>query len=435
MRRSLSLSMFAICLTIVLVMGSIVYCDARGDIAAAASVSGQQTLPGDKINCFSPPGLNGTVLYTWSDAAAPPIYYLVLHHIGLPVSTPNVLSYQLNLHPFMVIAQLKFSPDGQAIAFKDGSLGQDEAFALSILDLKTGKLVSIDKPIPAMINATFVAWSPNSRYLAYQYGDFMYAEDHYEPSQLWIFDRVSGQSHMVVRHARLTDIAWTAKNRLLYSLSPAQQRRPDGYFVQPKGCTRVYQVDPLGNWQPSLLLPDGKSPTPSPDGHWIAAFHWRQHRYYLTMFPLHGGKPVYLRPLQQIDGNTLLWSADSRHLYRVSVTEKSERETVVSFFDTLVTMRTERAITAVRYHATGGYVTTRGFIGYRSITPLAVSGDEHYLVYSLEKVSNEGENGHLAWHEYLYALDLAKRKVVPVCQVAGYGGIDWHDESMLRQPR
>lgn len=200
-------------------------------------------------------------------------------------------------------------------------------------------------------------WSPNSQYIAY-FREGILPPGNELPMELWIYNLQNHQQTFVVRHDELFhNVAWTPDNRLIYSLIPEPAAARKGVLAP------LFIVAPGTNNRAKVLLLDAILPTPSPDGQWIAAFsqgkagdpklHALHQQRLLRIFSTGNGEMITVNNHADFNFSALIWSNDSRHLYRATkdFTHYSDKNQLirVHVFDCDLASSKEKEIASLDY--------------------------------------------------------------------------------------
>ena len=238
------------------------------------------TTPYNKPIFNYPMGIKGRLAYTADTAIYGPgglqwpwSLYFVIRQFGnqdkykqVKAGLNLLASYQLHAPHHQFVIQPRLSPNGKYLAIKTGKFGDpNDTFFLHIFDFQTRKLEKVTAP-KYSIGYWPMFWSPNSQYIAY-FREGILPPGNELPMELWIYNLQNHQQTFVVRHDELFhNVAWTPDNRLIYSLIPEPEAARKGVLAP------LFSFAPDTNTKAKVLLLDAILPTPSPDGHWIAAF-------------------------------------------------------------------------------------------------------------------------------------------------------------------
>jgi hypothetical protein len=176
--------------------------------------------------------------------------------------------------------------------------------AVSLADGSVRRYVDVKGPLKYAVSST--AFDPATR-------TFFYTADNAAYRDLMALDLASGKARMLLKDARIGDLAFAAHERALYGV-----RHENGY------ASVVRIPFPYEDWTVLATLPYGQVATDldvSPDGTRLAAsIEEIDAKQYLRVFPLDGVRAGKLEPLAQYDFGTavpegFVFSPDGRYLY------------------------------------------------------------------------------------------------------------------------
>ena len=390
------------------------------EIVVEAPVIGTNAPQAKDLSSRPPSDVKGLLLYTFDTSTYGPggvpwpfSSYFVLKQIGKAGSARTaaldlnqIRSFKVDPSRFEFIFQPKLSPNLQYVIFKAGDhTSSFSSFSLRLYDLRANKLTTM--ALGDAVGYWPVSWSPNSRYVAYFGGGFRFAFGTYVPVRLWAYDLQRQQSHLVSRSENLIgNIAWTPQNTLLYNL-PAMRG--------------TFEFDPATDRPAVFLHINAPHPAPSPDGKWIASI--RQNT--LSLFPRKREKIIRASFSGDPAKTALLWSADSRCLYRITRRHRSRSVIQAQFFAYSPSERSEKAIASFEYTNKDGQDDRNE---EPIFSPLQVSRDGHFLFFAMIQNTGKTQNGRQLSDEYLKCLDLRTYRIQDICRIPA-SGLDWHDES------
>lgn len=357
-----------------------------------------------------------------------------------------VLSYPVSIPEYEFLFEPRFAPDGRHVLFLVGDRASVYGtFTLHILDIQTRKLTEVKTPHQS-VGRRFIAWSPDSRYLAYIRGALPIPFGGYKPAELHVYDVQTGKDHFIVQNPGVVNsIGWTPENRLLYSLFPPPQQgsrgepgsekssNEDGYPYAPPA---VYEMS-LARGQKKLILRDGYRPAPSPDGKWIAFFGssapdkaqpknplspFSAAGKYLLLLSRSGNKVRLVRRETSTRFSELLWAPDSSRLLIISRYRRKEGAVEARIVAYDVAREKERRVAAIAYK---DRTESDNYEDDPLFRPLVLSNDGTTLFFSLAQSSIDDPGNHGL---FLKAVTLADGKLSTLCRLGGIN-LDWHDAS------
>jgi hypothetical protein len=176
--------------------------------------------------------------------------------------------------------------------------------AVSLGDGSVRRLVDVKGPLKYAVSST--AFDPQSR-------TFFYTADNAAFRDLMALDLRDGSSKMLLRDARIGDLAFDPADRSLFGV-----RHENGY------ASLVRIAAPYTAWTTLVTLPYGQVLTDldvSPDGTRLSAsMEEIDSKQYLRVFPIEGLRAGELKPLSQFDFGTavpegFVFSPNGRYLY------------------------------------------------------------------------------------------------------------------------
>jgi hypothetical protein len=218
----------------------------------------------------------GHLLY--AAAATLPIFALpslkakgsMLVERSLNATQPSFKTFRLRLGP--PVYDIQASPDGKTILLKAGQLF-DPQDSYSVLQWNRQKEEKVAIEFPVNSNYPRIFWSPNSRYLAF------YDHQGYHPTTgvtqaLTIYDITADRSMPVKVPYVETDVAWSARNTLLFiAPKPEQPGQKTENKLGPRGD--LHELQPATGAKSQLVVENADGPiAESPDGRWLAFQGW-----------------------------------------------------------------------------------------------------------------------------------------------------------------
>jgi WD40 repeat protein len=358
----------------------------------------------------------------------------------IPAAQELVSFYKVTVQRPGYIVQPLFSPDGTMLAFKVGAYSSSfDRFTLHIYNINTHTLETIDAPYNS-IYFWRALWSPDSRYLLYYRGGFRFpTPGETPPLELWAYDRQAKKSIFIARNAGLLgNVAWTAKNTILYSLTLDNSANGEAP-IRADVLSPLYEYN-FTTKQSTKVLEDAIRPTPSPDGKWIIAFgkrlieektvgqqakRWTSNRY-LTLFSRQGEKPNVIREevAPTIERTFLRWSPDSNICYRLTTLFKGINELQTSVSAIAVNTKQINPVCSFSFGNAGKRAQDELIPIF---LPLRVSHDGRYLFFWLVQEDGANRQGLTLYDCYIKSIDIFKREVITIARVRENGGVDWLD--------
>ena len=407
-------------------------------VAIEQAITGEQAPQGTGVQFFPMQGLHGQLIYSYDTSITdtgeyrmPWENFLVARQLG--TTAPRVMngdiperifSHKIHLPSDRVIRRSIPSPGRVWIALAIGQFDPaNNHYELYMVNPTTQQVIPVGEPGSQVMNDTNPIWSPDSRYLAYFYGGYV-AFERYWPQQLWVYDRRTCATHMILGDAS-SEVAWISSDRLLYSVYP--DSRPAGSSKERTPVTRpgIYRIDPAGKGKAVRIIPNATQPAVSPDGKWIAAFITRfkdtgEDRFFqrrLAIYPRKGGNPIEF-PLRA-DGNyvRLLWSPDNRHLIFATEITASDGHVRFVFYDCALQPKKVRLLATIPN--AGAFEFYGPELG---VLPLGVSKDGRYLYFQHSlRIPSKPNSRFLNAMRYLKVIDINTHQIHTLFQMEGFG--------------
>ena len=172
-----------------------------------------------------------------------------------------------------------------------------------------------------------------------------------------------------------------------------------------------------------LLQPDEPKKSPKrADGR---ATPGRAIKKYLALLSTAPGIPPTTLAAVDDYKTALLWSNDSKHLFRIARKYKNSTQIEVRFFDYSLASKAETQIASLTYQDEDKREedpTEPLFY------PLGVSQDDKNLFFVVNQNTGKTQNGRLLFDESLETVNLQTDKIGVICRVPE-SGMDWHDDS------